>query len=329
MKKYYLFIFLTYLCSSIQAQDIQFGKVSKQELTEAAYPNDESAHAAITYRNQVTYFESNAGQASLITQIHERIKIYDKEGFDYATELVTLFKTRRSEETISKIKASTFNLENGKVVEQKLDKDQIFETEVSYNYNQVKFTMPNVKVGSVIEFKYQIRSPYIWNIDEFRFQFDIPVKKLDAEIRTPAGYKFRATHKGYMQFAPVRSEKIDHRLGLSVSISKYHLNNVPAMKEESLVDNINNYRAGVMFELVSVEQPGYFKSYALSWKDVAQTIGNYDDYKNQLDETKSFDDEVELLLKDAPVDPVEKMEMLFSYVKDNITWNGIDGKGFY
>ena len=49
-------------------------------------------------------------------------------------------------------------------------------------YEQTKFTMPNIKEGSVIEYKYSIESPFYWNVDEFVFQHDIPVKKLEASF---------------------------------------------------------------------------------------------------------------------------------------------------
>ena len=83
-----------------------------------------------------------------------------------------------------------------------------------------------------------------------------------------------------------------------------------------------------MFELVSIDLPGYFKSFAKTWSDVAKTIGNSDDYENQLDKTRSFDDELDTLLAQHP-DQVSKMKAIFKYVKDNVTWNGMDGKYFF
>ena len=310
------------------SQEIEFGKVSKEELLEESYVQDPSADAVVLYKYQNTYLLSTNGNVELLTDIHERVKIYNKEGFDYATHEVDLFKSGSDKEIVTKIKAYTYNIENGKIVETTLDKDQIFKNEVSYNYDQTKFTMPNVKEGSVIEYKYTIRSPFFFSIDEFRFQYDIPIKKIEAEIRTPEGYRFNKTNKGYVGFFPKVETKRDNRIGMNVVSTKYFLNNVPALKDESYVDNINNYRAGVMFELVSVEFPGYYKSYSRSWGDVAKTIGNSDDYKNKLDKTNSFKDELEELLS-GKTDEVEKMELIFKYVKDNIKWNGIDGKGFY
>jgi len=267
-----LFVLTTTL--NMHAQEIAFGKVSKEELTEKEYPYDKDATAAITYKNQNTFFLTINGNTSLITEVHERIKIYKKEGFDYATEYINLYKGRYDEENVSKIKAITYNWVDGKIVEDKLEKDQIFKTEASYNYNRVSFTMPNVQEGSVIEFKYKITSPYIWNIDEFQFQYDIPVKKMIAKIRTPKGFRFNQTPKGYLNVFPKTSKRNDNRIGMDVIVNTYTMNQVPAMKEERFVDNIDNYRSGVMFELVSIDLPGYFKSFAKTWSDVAKTIGN-------------------------------------------------------
>ncbi|MEO9513363.1 MAG: transglutaminase domain-containing protein [Flavobacteriaceae bacterium] len=310
------------------AQEIKFGNVSKEELLEKEYPNDQSAGAVILFKKKNTYLLSSVVDNKLITEVHERIKIYKNDGFEYATEEINLFKTRSSEEGVNKIKAVTYNLENDQIVTTELKKDEIFETEASYNYNQVKFTLPNVKAGSIIEFSYKITSPFIWNIDEFRFQYDIPVKRMEAEIRTPKGFNFKQTFKGYYNVYPKTSTKRDHRIDMNVVINEYVINNMPAMKAENYVDNINNYRSGVIYELVSVELPGYFKSYSQSWADVAKTIGSSDDYKNQLDKTRSFDDEVDAIIGDSATE-IDKMKSIFEYIKDNITWNGVDGKYFY
>lgn len=310
------------------SQDLKFGKVSIGELEEKFYAKDSSANAVILYKNQKTYFNANS-VISLVTETHERIKIYNKEGFDKATVTLNLFKSGPSRERIGKIKAYTYNLENGKVVKTELDKDQIFKSEYSYNYNQIKFTMPNVKEGSVIEFEYKLTSPFYFNIDEFNFQYDIPIKRIEAELRTPEGYNFNAQQKGYISFYPSRSKIRDNRLGMTVDVLNYTLEAVPALKEESFVDNINNYRAGVMFELVSILIPGSTsRYYSKTWGDVAKTIGSSDDYRNELDKSKSFDDILDNLLasKDNEVD---KMKAIFKYVKDNLKWNGNDGKYFY
>ncbi len=314
--------------SNALSQEVKFGKITKEELKEKECPFDKDAAAVVLYGYRNTYLTSNNGVNRLVTKIHERIKIYNKEGFEYATEYINLFKTRSSLESVSKIKAYTYNLENETIVKTSLEKDQIFKTKLSYNYLQTKFTMPNLKEGSVIEFEYTIRSPFIWNIDDFRFQREIPVKKIEAKIRTPKGFNFKATHKGYLNFQPKRKTEHDSRIGMPMVINSYELANVPALRKEPFVDNIDNYRSGVAFELTSIEIPGVKNRYfSKSWSDVAKSIGGTDDYKNQLDKSRSFDDELDVLLL-GKTDELEKLKLLFKYVKENTEWNGIDGKFF-
>ena len=330
IKKYCLVLFIGTIAfiHNALAQEIEFGEVTKEELSEKGHPLEKDADAAILYRNQNTYYQSNQVSADLITEVHERIKIYSKDGFYYATEKINLFNNRSEKERVSKISAFTYNLENGQVVKSKLDKNQIFESELSYNYNQTKFTMPNVKEGSVIEFKYRITSPFIWNIDDFRFQYSIPVKKLRAEIRTPKGFNFKQTYKGFLRFSSKKTTKRDNRLGMDMIVNTFDLENVPSLKEEPLVDNIDNYRAGVMFEMVSIDIPGSaFRSFSQTWGDVAKSIGNSNDYKNELDKTRSFDDELDVLLA-GKTDKLEITKLLFAHVKKSTEWNGVDGKYF-
>ena len=92
----------------------------------------------------------------LITEIHERIKIYNQEGFDYATTEIRLGKSGSDEEEFSSLKAYTYNLVDGKIQDDKIGKDGIFKSELHKYANQVKFTMPNIKPGCVVEYKYRI-----------------------------------------------------------------------------------------------------------------------------------------------------------------------------
>lgn len=316
--------------SFLSAQEMKFGKVTKDELLEAKCPIDSSANAMVIYKYRNTYFNVNYdGGGQLITEIYQKIKIYNKDGFDNATKQLRIYESKGTRENLSKIKAVTYNLEGDKIVETKLEKDQIFENEQGFNITEVKFTMPKVKEGSVIEFKYKITSPFYWNIDEFRFQSHIPIKRIEARIKTPESFVFKPTYKGYISFFPKRESYSDSSIGGQYMVTEtFNLHDVPALEEELYVDNIDNYTAGVSYELVSVEtRLGVHKDFAKTWTDVAESIGSSDDYKKQLDKSKSFDDMLDPILADVS-EKEEKMKLIFNYVKENIKWNGNDGKYF-
>jgi hypothetical protein len=54
---------------------------------------------------------------------------------------------------VHNIEGITYNLENNKIVKTKLNKKNFFISKFSENRKSVTFTLPNVKEGSIIEYK--------------------------------------------------------------------------------------------------------------------------------------------------------------------------------
>ncbi len=198
MRHSLLLISITLIFSfNLIAQDLKFGKVSKEELQEKFYPQDTSANAAVLFKNRETYYVYNQNMGwALHTRVHERIKIYNKNGFDAATKKVRLYTDKGENENIS-IKAYTYNLENGKIEKTKLEKDDIFTEEISENWESRNFTLPNLKDGSVVEWEYTIDSPFYSYIDDVICQYEIPIKKLEVSIKVPEFLEFKVTPSAY------------------------------------------------------------------------------------------------------------------------------------
>src|SRR5690606_9221422 len=153
------------------AQNYKFGKVSEEEILQKQHPEDPTAAAAILYRETSTEFQYDQDSGwYLVMDYFERVKIYKKEGFEWATKEIDLYQSgSASKDEISGLKAYTYNLgANNKIEEIKLRNENIFEEKTSKYLHKTKFTMPDIREGSVIEYKYTIKSPYISNIDEFR-----------------------------------------------------------------------------------------------------------------------------------------------------------------
>jgi hypothetical protein len=73
---------------SFFAQNYKFGKVSKEELQEQFYPLDSTADAAYLFKSRKTFFDyvPNIG-FQLVTEYHERIKIYTNAGLKWLQSL--------------------------------------------------------------------------------------------------------------------------------------------------------------------------------------------------------------------------------------------------
>lgn len=319
-KSFLLTVFLLVICHLFYAQEVTFGDVTKQELKETYYPMDSTANAVYLYKYRKTYIDGY----SLVTDIYHKIKIYNKEGFDYATKKISLYKTSSADEKVSGLKAYTYNLINDEVVKEKLSKDAIFKREYHKRLNHFTFTMPNIKEGSIIEYKYSLRSPFLTNIDEFKFQHAIPVKKLYAELSTPAFFKFNTKVKGFLPFYPKRSHKRDNRIDAKVNIIEYNLSNIPALEEEKYVDNLDNYKAGVEYELIAVHYTTHTKYYSQTWEDVAKTVNKYDTYKYGLKKKSYYKDDIDQLITGTST-LQDKVKKIYDFVRQKVKWNKIDG----
>lgn len=347
-----LFILIAQI-ATVTAQNYKFGKVSKEELEEEFYPLDSTADAAYLFRERNSYYILNANQDGfdIITDVFLRIKIYNKKGFDKATQIIPYYHPEiGDDEKISSLKAYTFNLQKGKINKDKLKNNDIFQEEVSKFWYQKKITMPNVKEGSIIDLKYTLSSPYYYKIDDLDFQFDIPVKKISYDVSIPEFYIFKLLTKGYFSIAPQPSRNSSaitintrERTGATISntafssdkieydVQKYlfESENIPALKDdEPYIGNISNYRGGVKFELSSTNFSkigGLSKYYSNTWEDVSKQIYKSNGFGDELDKTNYYKEDIEVLLAGV-ANNVEKIAKIFEFVKTKVKWNGYFGK---
>ncbi len=348
-----LFILFTLLITFKSfSQEIEFGEVSNQELKEAFHSIDSSANAAYLYKKRRTYYQYNQSKGfMLITEIHNRIKIYNKEGFDKATFKIHTYKTKGNKEKVLSVKGYSFNIENDKIKKTKLKKEHRFKEEVSDNRDIVKIVFPDVKKGTIIDLKYVFNSPFEQNIDEINFQYNIPVNKLDITVEYPEYYNFKKISKGYYS-VPVNSTKkrgsitftSKTRRGGSLNsavktsfqsstvdytkyVDKYKASNIPAISEkEPYVYSTQNYRGGIKYELSSTKFPNSRpRYYTTSWEDVSKKIYSFKGFGSEINKTNYYKEDLNNLITKS-TKSAEKVGLIFQFVKSKVKWNGNYGK---
>ena len=62
--------------------------------------------------------------------------------------------------------------------------------------NVQKFTLPNVREGSVVEFAYTLTSDFLFNFQDWTFQRDIPVRWSEYRVSIPAFYRYKIMYQG-------------------------------------------------------------------------------------------------------------------------------------
>ncbi len=323
---------------TIQAQNYELGKVTVAELSEKIHPKDSSAPAAILFKKGRTYFGYNKDVGFYANHVCEvKIKIYKKDGLSWADQKVRFYSgyEKLNEDRLEFSEAVTYNLENGNIVKTKLNNQGEFKTKINKYWKEKTITLPNVKVGSIIEYKYVLKSENLVKFPDFDIQFDIPVNYFYYKTQIPEFYIYKPILIGGI---PLESESkftgasqsFDNAYNQTSSFSYkqiesfYTGKDVPALKEEPYVDNLENYRGSIQQELERVRLPDQpVKDYSLTWEGVAQTIFKDDSFGEQLNELSLFADDLSKLVSNVE-DKNERLNLIFTYVKNRMNWNEIN-----
>lgn len=350
MRLKFVCILLIILQQGINAQNFKFGKVSEAEVKEQQHPTNPEANAAILYREYSSHFDYSQDEGFyLITDIHERIKIYNPNGFDWGTHTVDLYRESNSyKEELSGLKAYTYVLnEKGKVEEIKLRNDGIFSEKKNKFVTVEKFTMPALKEGCVIEYKYTIKTPFYSQIDPFRFQETIPVNQVSLRIDIPEYYNYKTHQRGWIPIniqSTYEERKMNFRLTQTAvetwsavgktttetvtfkeNIYEVSMENVPAIEPEAYSGNIKNYLSALIFELSFTNFPGKgLEMYASDWESVSKRIYASDAFGGQIAQKRYFEKEIDQVISGL-TSQNEKTAAIYEFVKQKIRNNGYIG----
>lgn len=241
---YFRFIVVSFVFSAFipvalpQKVPIKFGEVDRADLEMTAYSKDTSAPAVVLCHHG--YFSS--GQLTFYEII--RIKILKKEGYSFAN--YTFPGTFQYV-----VKGLTINLENGRIIKEKVKSESIFENKITDGVYETRIAFPNVKVGSVIDLEFSYQGiPSKW-----RFQETVPVRYSELTIENSPLIKFKSNFFGY---EPLAVSSPNHWIG----------RDIPAFKEEPFINSIENYTTKMELDLLKVMD----RVYAATWEDVVSFL---------------------------------------------------------
>ena len=341
----FLFIFFS---TTLLAQDklpIKFGKVLLQDFDVKSPLIDSSTDAVIVANVGESEFIANTSEVSfsLLFKEKKRIKIITKNGMDAATITIPLYVgSNQNAERMEGLEAYTYNIENGKVVSAKVDKASVFTEKRNSRWVLKKFTFPAVKEGSIIEYSYQIKSDFFFNLHDWVFQGRYPTLWSQYETTIPEFYKFVKLTQGYHAFAVQKSErgrqsfsfmertmgdggetiKNDFKLEGEVEYATMIMKDVPGLKEEPFTTTVQNSIAKIEYQLQQVAYPRQIAKNVMSdWQKASEDLMNNEQFGALITRPNNWlDDDVANIVKGAATGH-DKAIKIYEYVRDNFTCN--------
>ncbi|MGB3591811.1 MAG: DUF3858 domain-containing protein [Nonlabens sp.] len=333
--KNFIVLILLFSGGLIQGQEInlKYGKVSNVDFTIDSGSQDEPA--VVLLRDVNISFIPVDNKLNQLRVVHERIRINSEEGLDYATKKIRLYNSRAALRERIKIKGATYNLVDGEPKRTKLKSTGTFNEELNDKWRQESFTMPAAKVGSVIEFKYTITSPF-FEIDEIPIQYDVKILNQKIKIQTSEylvhNLHFNPSADYVPQFgSDFKREKITRgdlgstQLRSQQQLLTLEVTNVPALSSEPMAGGMEKYRAKLIMELAGTRFDSGAEDYTTSWDVVGKKMMSHKRFGKQLKSRKYFQEDLNNLLS-TPLKPQEKITAIFTHAKSKVKWDGWYGK---
>ncbi|MEO8821597.1 MAG: DUF3857 domain-containing protein [Ginsengibacter sp.] len=308
----------------------KFGDIDKADvqMKECTSDKDAEAYKLLDYGN-VQYLILG-DKFNILTERRTRIKILKDKGISEANIKINFYSSE-DYERLTDISGVTYNVDNsGNVVKTKLDKSSIFIKKLNNRFSQLSFSMPDVKVGSVIEFKYKDIKRSLADLDNWQFQDDIPTRLSMYKILIPGIFRF-ATQLYTYQIAEQSSSSTNDVLvyhgGVISDRSEektYVLKDVPALRDEPFMGAEKDYLQRIVFQLGRIVYgDGEIEDVMSSWPKITKQLLEQDDFglqlKKNLPHTASLDDSLKNVTGDY-----NKMVLVYDYVRRNMNWNGIE-----
>jgi len=304
-----------------QIKEITFGEIPNEDLVMAVYKEDPSADAVFLdeyCQVALTSYE----KITVVSEHHIRVKIINTEGLDYANIEIPY----GIDDKIIGIKAATYNLENGVAVVHAVDKKDFYFENTSRYRKTLRFTMPNVRVGSVIEYKYTTQSPSYFSLYNMEFQKEIPVRVSGLRVEIPGYFEYKFIPRGsFSNVKYTRHEQVVRFGNRTVEgyVGQWYAYNMPASREEPYSTGSGDYYTSLSFELSKINFPGiYFEDISPTYPNLSKKLLERDDFGAFYQKNSFLKDKTEEIISGADSE-TEKLRRIHRFVADLMMWNGI------
>ena len=314
----------------------KWGEVTKEEFDLKYCAFDSTAKAVKLFDYGFIQYGMHEGEYKQMEKRHIRIKILDKSETDRGD--VRIFFHKKYDELFD-IEAVAYNINKttGKLEENKVGKKLIYEKDYSSFYKFKTFAIPNVKEGTIIEYRYTIASTSA-SISDWDLQDDIPTYWSELEAKIPLYYKYLVLlentkslditeEKDYTQYIPwsaFSNLSSESSACIKGKHFRYVKKNIPALIEEDYITTMEDYTAKINFNLISVFYPKHeLQKFATTWDDVAKTNLDRD--------TKYFGEKFKIKnaaktkahqLTDNLTTPKDKVIALYDFISKNYQFSG-------
>jgi len=299
-----------------------YGKIDIADLEMKACDFEKDANAMVLFDKGEIYYEGR--QQKIFLNRHKRIKIFNDNGKKYADvriEFVGAYKLQ----LVEGLEAETVNLVNGKQEITKLDKKSIYIENTDKYRSAYIFSFPNVKAGSVLEFKYTWSS--LQGTLPWAFQSRIPTRYsvLTSELPPTIVVQIRGGASAIVD-EPTKGVTITDAMlageNALFTLNKRSMTNVKSLVDEPYMTSEKDNLHSISFRYSDPSNLGLAGNAHL-WNMRCEDLIDDDDFGHQMNKKLTGEEDIIAKAKAIPVLDT-RIAYVFNTVRDAMKWNGVN-----
>ena len=313
------FLFSIVIFQNAKSQNSDYGMFSDYEQNYTTCEFDKDADAVQFFDVATAIYND---YYNLIIERRIRFKILTEKGVSRANIQIP-FYSKDDFEKITDVKATVETpTGEGKFVTKELHKSDVYTKLYNERISLLKFALPNVHVGSIIEYKYISTSKHYGALNDWIFQTDMPTlfSKFDIDIVPNTEFAYVVHKKNYYPIS-INTKKEGKVI--------FEMTNLPGLYDEPYIDARKDYLQRVEFQLSKYKTVfGSDVDHLTKWIDVPRNLLTDPDFGKLID--KKIPSTEIIIAKSASFSKEEdKMKFIFETVRNTMSWNEMNGKYAY
>lgn len=325
-------ILLSFLSINVFADSIEpnlkWGKPTKEELTMTEYAPDKDADAVVLCQQVNVYYQFLNNDFHVFRVVKGRLKVLKPEGKRVADINVPIWtdeNNSQNNEVITGLKATAFNMKDGKVEKTKMDHSMVFKEQVNKSERLIKFSVPQVQVGTVIEYEYTLESGLFFELRDWYAQSDIPVFYTEYKLSVPEWFSFHIEETG-MNRLERKTGAGSILVGATVVTTvenSFVGRELPALKNDDYIWHAEDYGNKVTHELRGIYIPGaVHKSFTSTWGDIDRLLLNDEAFGGRIKRSSPLKNEIVAAGIPQIENVQQRVDATWKLLWRHVKWNG-------
>jgi len=309
-------LMLLFSAINVKAQySTALGKVNEFEANVKECAFDPEAVAVILVDEAVSDYNEDY---NLVTYRHTKIKILKEPGIQEYGNFKIDYRSEKAYENIDAFEAVVSNAdESGRFSAAHLDKKSVYKNEVNEDVTRLSVAFPNVRVGSIIDFKYRRFSKHYGFLRDWYFQHRLPVYQSRFELKMVPNLEISYLLQYDKRFRlDVKPKKITNSI-------TFEMREVPSLTDEPFMDAREDYLQKVMFQITKYSTGYGAQNYMSNWNELTRELLDRQDFGRQI--RLKIDECQDYVASLSGKPEFDRMRAIHQYVIGNTEWNGTYG----